>query len=107
MTVDKEEKNPNQNIGDALEVKVNPETMKFVISKIKLKNETIADRTLQPLWLIHSWISGKGDSYDYEVEIWVLRILAHLTRKYNWAIFLLEPENIRELQKSKITKGTL
>lgn len=86
-------------VGDAIEIDVAPETMKFVMDKIKLKNKTIAKRTLTPVWVIELWASGKGDKYDYQVYIWKLKILASLTKSYGWAIFLLEARSLPKALK--------
>jgi len=80
-----------------LEIKVEPLAVKHVMSKIKLKDETIAKRTLQPVWLITKWRNGTGEEWDYLIEIWVLKLLASLTHKWNWSIFLLGPKNIKAL----------
>lgn len=92
--IDRENKKAEQKpVGDAIEIKVAPETMKFVMSKIKLQLNTIAKRTLTPQWVVEKWSNGKGDQYDYEVYIWKLKILASLAH-FNWAVFLLKPENL-------------
>lgn len=81
-------------IGDAIEIVVAPETMQFVLSKINLKIKTIANRTLVPMWLVNKWGVGMADEADLEVYIWRLKILASLTGRYNWSVFLLKPENL-------------
>lgn len=79
-------------VGAALEIHVAPETMQAVLSRIKLKDENVARRVLEPLWRVRRWRDGSADEYDLEVEQWKLRILADLTtRKFNWAVFLLKP----------------
>lgn len=90
-------------VGDAIEIDVPAKTMQFVMSKIKLKPKTIASRTLTPEWVVELWLNGKGDKYDLQVYIWKLKILASLTHRYNWAIFLLEPENLPT--KATLKKG--
>lgn len=92
-------------VGDAIEIAVPAKTMQYVMSKIRLKDKTIADRVLEPLWRVERWRDGKGDKYDLEVYIWKLRILAHLTHRFNWSIFLLKPENIKELRVEALSKG--
>lgn len=98
--------------GASLEIKVAPETMQAVMGRIKLKDKTIADRVLEPVWRIEAWREGTADTYDLEVEQWKLRILANLTRRFNWAVFLLKPENLAGVvgsrnptQTSRDTKG--
>lgn len=90
-------------VGDAIEIDVPAKTMQFVMSKIKLKPKTIASRTLTPEWVVELWLNGKGDKYDLQVYIWKLKILASLTHRYNWAIFLLKPENLPT--KATLKKG--
>lgn len=81
-------------VGDAIEIKVPKETMLFVMSKIKLQPKTIARRVLVPEWLVEKWLNGSADNYDLEVHIWRLKVLASLTRRYNWMVFLLKPDNL-------------
>lgn len=90
-------------VGAGLEIKVASETMQAVMARIKLKDKTIADRVLEPLWRIEKWRNGTGDKYDLEVEQWKLRILANLTRQYNWAVFLLRPDNLQGLKPKTLT----
>lgn len=81
-------------VGDAIELDVPLETMQFVLSKIKAKPKTIAKRLLMQEWQVNVWFDGTADKYDLQVYIWRLKILASLTRRYNWAVFLLEPKNL-------------
>lgn len=81
-------------VGDAIEIKVPLETMQYVLSKIKLQPKTIARRLLMQQWQVERWLDGKADQYDLEVYIWRLKILASLTRRFNWMVFLLKPENL-------------
>lgn len=86
-----------ETIGDALEITVQPEVMKFVLDKIRASRKTISQRILEPEWSIHEWTETEG-----HVEIWKLRILAKMTRKYNWSIFLLKPENLPKPKAVKL-----
>lgn len=81
-------------IGDAIEIDVPLETMQYVLSKIKLKPKTIARRLLMQEWQVNVWFDGTADKHDLQVYMWRLKILASLTRRFNWAIFLLKPENL-------------
>ena len=81
-------------IGDAIEIKVPLATMQYVLSKIKLQPRTIAKRLLMQQWQVERWLDGNADQYDLEVYIWRLKILASLTRRFNWMVFLLKPENL-------------
>lgn len=86
-------------VGYGIEIKVNAQVMQHVMSKIKLNPKTIAKRTLVPKWLVEKWIDGSGDKYDYEVYMWKLKILASLTRRYGWAVFLID--DVSALNKGK------
>lgn len=81
-------------IGDAIEIDVPLETMQFVLSKIKLKPKTLAKRLLMQQWQVERWLDGKADKYDLQVYIWRLKLLASLTGRFNWAVFLLKPDNL-------------
>lgn len=81
-------------IGDAIEIDVPLETMQFVVSKIKLKPKTIAKRLIMQEWQVQRWLDGKADKYDLNIYIWRLKLLASLTGRYNWAVFLLKPDNL-------------
>lgn len=81
-------------IGDAIEIDVPLETMQFVLSKIKLKPKTIAKRLLMQQWQVERWLDGKADQYDLNIYIWRLKVLASLTGRFNWAVFLLKPDNL-------------
>jgi hypothetical protein len=81
-------------IGDAIEIDVPLETMDFVLSKIKMKPKTIAKRLLMEEWQVNVWFDGTADKHDLNIYMWRLKILASLTHKYNWAVFLLKPENL-------------
>lgn len=85
-------------IGDAIEIKVPIEVMQFVLSKIRMKPKSIGRRILKSELLVNKWIDGSADEYDLELQIWELKILASLTHKYNWAVFLLEPANLIKLK---------
>lgn len=76
-------------VGDALEITIKPEVMKFVLDKIRASRKTISQRILEPEWVIHEWTETES-----QVEIWKLKILAKMTRKFNWMVFLLQPENL-------------
>lgn len=89
-------------VGDAIEIKVPLKTMQFVLSKIRMKPENIAKRLLlHDTYLIDKWTDGTADEYNLEIYMWRLKILASLTHKYNWAIFLMKPENIPELTNTQ------
>jgi hypothetical protein len=81
-------------IGDAIEIDVPLETMQFVLSKIKLKPKTIAKRLIMQEWQVQRWLDGSADKYDLNVYMWRLKLLASLTGRYNWAVFLLKPDNL-------------
>lgn len=81
-------------VGDAIEIDVPLETMQYVLSKIRMKPKTIAKRLLLPEWQVNVWFDGTADKYDLQVYIWRLKILASLTRRFNWMVFLLKPENL-------------
>lgn len=81
-------------VGDAIEIDVPLETMQFVLSKIKLKPKTIAKRLIIQEWQVQRWLDGKADKYDLNVYMWRLKLLASLTGRYNWAVFLLKPDNL-------------
>lgn len=81
-------------IGDAIEIDVPLETMQFVLSKIKMKPKTIAKRLLIEEWQVNVWFDGTADKHDLQIYMWRLKVLASLTHKYNWAIFLLKPDNL-------------
>jgi hypothetical protein len=76
-------------VGDAIEIKVPAKTMQFVLSKCKQTDKTIARRLMVAEWCVDDWRKNGG-----ELHIWKLRILASLTRRYNWTVFLLTPENL-------------
>ena len=78
--------------GDAIEVDVLPEVMRFVLSRCKQSDKTLASRILVAEHQIIDWRENGG-----LVEIWRLKVLASLTKKYNWAVFLLKPENLDKL----------
>lgn len=81
-------------IGDAIEVDVPLETMQFVLAKVKLQPKTIAKRLLMQEWQVQHWLDGAADQYDLQIYIWRLKVLASLTGRYNWAVFLLKPDNL-------------
>ena len=78
----------------AHKILVNHETMSYFLSKLTQKRETIAKRTLSTTWDLDDW--SKEDSY---IEKWKLELLASLS-KYNWAFFLLEPDNLPNRKQS-------
>lgn len=82
----------------ALKIKVAPETMKYFLSTLKLKQKTVEKRTLSHWTDIEDWC--KEPTY---IEKWKLEILGSLG-KYNWAFFLLEPNNLPK-QKVKPKNG--
>lgn len=85
-------------IGDAIEIKVPIEVMQFVLSKIKMKPENIAKRVLEREELVNKWIDGSADEYDLEIQVWKLKVLASLSRRYNWTVFLLKAGNLNKLK---------
>lgn len=84
----------NEPIGDAIEIDVPLKTMQFVLAKVKLQPKTIAKRLLMQEWQVQRWLDGTADQYDLQVYMWRLKILASLTGRYNWAVFLLKPDNL-------------
>lgn len=86
-----ERKGRQEPVGDAIELDVDREVMQFVMSKIKLKSKSIASRTLVNEELVDRWRDGTADKYDLNVHIWKLRLLASMTHKYNWTVFLSKP----------------
>lgn len=81
-------------VGDAIEIKVDPQVMKFIMSRIRLQPSTVAQRVLERSERAEAWAAATGDQYDYEIEMWKLKILAALTRRFNWSVFLLEASNL-------------
>ena len=93
-------------VGAALEIKVASETMQAVMARIKMTDKNIADRVIEPVWRIERWRAGTGDEFDYEIELWRLRILGRLTRRFNWSAFLLKPDNLDVLRTKAQLKVT-
>ena len=81
-------------VGDAIEIDVPLETMQFALSKVRAQPKTIARRLLIPEWQVNKWLDGTADKYDLNIYIWRLKVLASLTRRYNWMLFLMRPENL-------------
>lgn len=86
-------------VGDAIEIDVPLETMQFVLAKVRLKPKTIAQRLLMQEWQVQRWIDGTADKYDLNIYMWRLKILASMSRRYNWAVFLLKPDNLPGVKK--------
>lgn len=83
-------------VGDAIEISVEPEVMRFVLARCKQSDKTIARRVLEPGWRIDDWRKNGGEIY-----IWKLKILASLTRRFSWSVFLLKSDNLVRLPKDK------
>lgn len=86
-------------VGDAIEIKVDPAVMKFVMGHIRTKPETVARRVLAPESAGLIWSTGIGGPEYYELPMWKLKIIASLTRRFNWSIFLLEANNLKNISR--------
>lgn len=84
-----------------LKILVHPKVMKYFLSTLKLKRKTIEKRTLSHWTDVDDWL--KKPTY---IEKWKLEILGSLSR-YNWAFFLLEPDNLPNKRKSTPKPKTL
>lgn len=88
-------------IGDSIEIQVDPAVMKFVMDHIRMKPETVARRALAPESAGLIWSQGIGGPEFYELPMWKLKIIASLTRRFNWSIFLLESNNLKNISRRR------
>lgn len=81
-------------MGNCLEIEVKPETMRYVLSLCKQTPKYIAMRVFESEWILEQW-----QKETHKIPQWKLMVIAQLTRKFNWAIFLLEPKNLPKSAK--------
>ena len=87
--------------GDAIEIKVNPAVFGHVLSTLKQSRRTIAKRMLVPEWRLEDWAENGG-----EIEMWRLKIMGSLSRRYNWLVFLLDdPTKIYNYKPKTLEKS--